>query len=88
MLVELVREGSELSIKGEKMIVIFKVGHWYTEEWLSGGKPEDEASETPDIEGIVDGSGEDQLGSPKTAGSNGLCGGPRGVGVSKEICCK
>lgn len=82
MPIELGREGTDLGIQGKKMIVIFKVGPWHTEEWLSSDKLKDKTPETPDIKGIVDGSGENQLGSSKTAGSNGLC-----WGVGKEICC-
>lgn len=73
MIEELVGEGAELGSKGEKMIVIFHLGAWYTEEWQSGDKLEDETAETPDINGIVDGSGKNQLGSSKAAWSNGLC---------------
>ena len=39
------------------MIVILRLGPWYTEEWLSGDKLKDKTAETPDINGIVDGSG-------------------------------
>lgn len=81
MLEKLVGEGTELGGEGEKMIVIFHFGAWYTEEWLSGDELKDKATETPDIYGIVDGSGKNQLGSSKTEWSNGLC-----WRVGKEIC--
>lgn len=68
--------------EGEKMIVIFHLGTWYTEEWLSSDKLIDKATEAPDINGIVDGSSKDQLGGSKTEWSNKLC-----WRVGKEICC-
>lgn len=80
MLEELVGEGAEPGGEG-KMIVIFKLGPWYAEERLSRDKLKDKAAETPDINGIVNGSGKNQLGSPKAEWSNGL---RRRVG--KEIC--
>ena len=79
---ELVGEGAELGGKREKMIIIFIIRPWHTEEWLSGDKFKDKATETPDINGIVDSSGENQLGSSKTKWTNGLF---RGVG--KKVCC-
>lgn len=79
---ELIGEGTKPSSEGQKMIVIFRLGPWYTEEWLSSDKLKDKATETPDIKGIVDGSGKNQLGSSKTKWSNGLC-----WRVGKEICC-
>lgn len=82
MLEELVGEGAKPGGKGEKMIVIFGLGPWYAEEGLSGDKLKDKTSETPDINGIADGSGKNQLGSSKAEWSNGLC---RRVG--EEICC-
>lgn len=57
MLEELVGEGAEPVSKGEKMVVIFKVGPWYTEEWLSSDELEHKAAETPDIKSVVDSSG-------------------------------
>lgn len=81
MLVELVGEGAELGGEGEKMIVIFHLGAWYTEEWLSGDKLKGKATETPDINSIIYGSDKNQLGSSKTEWSNGLC-----WRVGKEIC--
>lgn len=55
------------------MIIILKLGPRYTEEWLSGDKLEDKAAETPDINGIVNSSGKNQLGWSKTGWGNGLC---------------
>lgn len=55
------------------MIVIFILGPWYTKEWLSGDKLKDKATETPDINSIVNGSGKNQFGSSKTGRSNELC---------------
>lgn len=81
MLEEVVGEGAELGSEGEKMIVIFHIGAWDTEEWLSGDELKDKATETPDINGIVDGSCKNQLGSSKTEWSNGLC-----WRVGKKIC--
>ena len=54
---ELVGKSAEPSREGEKMIVIFILGPWYTKEWLSGDKLKDKATETPDINSIVNGSG-------------------------------
>lgn len=78
---KLVGEGAELGGEVNKMIVIFHPGVWYTEEWLSGDKLKDNATETPDINGIIDGSGEDRLGSSEAEWSNRLF---RRIG--KEIC--
>lgn len=69
---ELVGKSAEPSGEGEKMIVIFILGPWYTKEWLSGDKLKDKATETPDINSIVNGSGKNQFGSSKTEWSNGL----------------
>jgi hypothetical protein len=41
------------------MIIIFKLGPRYTEEWLPGDKLKDKAAETPDINGVVDSAGKD-----------------------------
>lgn len=82
MLEETIWQGAEPGGEGEKMIVIFKLRPWYAEEGLSRDKFKDEAAETPDISGIVDSSGKNQLGSSKAEWSNGL---RRRLG--KEICC-
>lgn len=82
MFEEIVGKGTEPSGEGEKMIIIFRLRPWYAEEGLSSDKLKDKAAETPDINGIVDGSGKNQLGSPKTEWSYRLC---RWVG--KEIRC-
>lgn len=63
------------------MVIIFKVGSWYTEEGLSSDKLKDKAAKTPNVEGFIDSSGEKHLRSPKTERSDGFC---RRVG--KEIC--
>lgn len=81
MLKELIGEGTEPGGEGKKMIVVFKVGPWYAEERLSRDKLKDKAAETPDINGIVDGSGKNQLGSPKAEWSNGF---HRRVGEEKR----
>lgn len=78
----LVGECPESGSEGEKMIVIFIFGPWYTKEWLSGDKLKNKATETPDINSIVNGSGKNQFGSSKTEWSNGFC-----WWVCKDICC-
>lgn len=82
MLEELVGEGAEPGGESEEMIVIFKVRPWYAEEGLSRDKLKDKAAETPDINGIFDGSGKNQLGSSKAEWGNELC-----WRVGKEIRC-
>lgn len=82
MLKELVWEGAEAGGEGEDIVVIFPLGTRYAEEGLSGNKLKDEAAEAPDIKGIVDGSGKNQLGRLKAEWSNGLC-----RRVRNEICC-
>lgn len=67
--------------EGEKVIVILHLGVWYTEKWLSGDKLKENATETPDIKGIVNGSGKNQLGGPKTTWSDDLL-----WRIGKEIC--
>lgn len=71
MLEQLVGEGTELGSEGEKVVVIFHLGVWYTEKWLSGDKLKENATETPNIKGIINGSGKNQLGGSKTEWSDG-----------------
>jgi hypothetical protein len=81
MLKELVGQGAELGGEGEKMIVIFHLGVWYTEERLTGDKLKDYATETLDIKSIVNSSGKNQLGSSETDWSDGLL-----WWIGNEIC--
>lgn len=69
---KLVREGAEPGGEREKMIIIFILGPRYTEKWLSGDKFKEKATETPDIDSIINGSGKNQFGRSKTQWSNGL----------------
>ena len=57
MLEEIIWEVAEPADKGEKMVVVFKVGTWYAEKGVSRDKLKDEAAEAPDIGGIVHSSG-------------------------------
>lgn len=81
MLEELVGEGAELSGECQEMIVILRVGPRYAEEGLARDELKDEAAEAPDVKGVVDGSGKNQLGSSKAERGNGL-----GRRVAEEIC--
>lgn len=64
------------------MVVIFKLGAWYTEERLSTDELKNKAAKTPDIKGFIDGAGKNQLGRPKSERRNGLR-----WRVRKEVCC-
>jgi hypothetical protein len=81
MLEEFVREGTEPGGEGEEMVVILRLGPWYTEEGLAGDKLKDKAAKTPDVKGFGDSSGKNQLRSPQTKWNNGFF-----WRVSKEIC--
>lgn len=64
------------------MVVIFKLGAWYTEEGLSSDELKNKAAKTPDVEGFIYGAGKNQLGRPKSERRNGFC-----RRVRKEVCC-
>lgn len=70
-----------MSGEGEEMVVIFKIGPWNAEQGLSSDQFEDEAAETPDVLGSVDGSVKNQLRSSQAEGGDGFC-----RRVRKEIC--
>lgn len=69
---KLVGKGTKPGSEREKMIVIFILGPRYTEKRLSGDKFKDKATETPDIDTIINGSGKNQFGESKTQWSNGF----------------
>lgn len=81
MPVEFVGEGAELGRKSEEMVVILIIGLRNAEEGPPSDKLKYKAAETPHIKGFVDGSGKNQLGGSKAAGSEGF-----GWRVREEIC--
>ena len=79
---QLVGKGPKPGDKTEKVVVIFEIGTWDTEEGLSGNKLKDKTAKTPDVKGSIYGSSKNRLGSPKAEWSDKLC-----RRVCKEICC-
>lgn len=64
------------------MIIIFILGWWNAEERLSSDELKNKATKTPNIKGVINDSGKNELRSPKAERSDGLC-----WGICKEICC-
>lgn len=57
MLKEAIGESSELGNEEEEMIIICALAPRYAKERKSGDQLENKATETPDVKGLVDGSG-------------------------------
>lgn len=81
MLEEVVRKRSQKIVELEEMVIVFTITRWYTEKRLSGDKLKDKTAEAPDIEGLVDGAGENQLRSSKAKWGEDL-----GRRIREEVC--
>lgn len=64
------------------MVVVFEVGAWDAEEGLAGDEFEEETTEAPDIEGLVDSIAEDELGGSEAEGCDDF-----GRRIGEEVCC-